>query len=212
MADDIPEQAAEPSPADPTEALSAFVPLTPQQRSTVILRDVMGYTAPEVADLTDTTIAQVKSSLHRGRAALRRGHDSAQPLNASDRARLASYTELFNAQAFDQLREMLIDEARLEVVARETRVGALAVGRYFTNYSQTDDWWLAPGIVEGRPSALVFDRADPQPAPRYFVLLDFEGPSIASIRDFRYASYVMTDAKWHSLTTEKPPPTDSRSL
>lgn len=204
MTDALPEEPTEPAPATVADSLPAFLLLTPQQRSAVILRDVFGYTAPEVAALTNSTVAQVKSSLHRGRSALLRQPVTSSALDAGDRARLATYTELFNAYAFDQLRELLVSEARLEVVGRETRVGSAAVGRYFANYSATDDWLLEPGLVEGRPCALVFDRSDPSGPPRYFILIGFDGEQVADLRDFRYASYVMADALWNRLPPSEP--------
>ncbi len=101
---------------------------------------------------------------------------------------------------------MLVDEARLEVVGREKRVGSAAVGQYFSNYEATDDWLLEPGFVEGRRCALVFDRQDPSGPPRYFILLEFADDSVVDIRDFRYAAYVMADARWERL----PPPDDGQ--
>lgn len=200
MSNTLPEYPAAPQPASLDDSLRAFVPLTPQQRSAVILRDVLSYTAAEVATLTDSTVSQVKSSLHRGRASLRRDPETPPTLGDADRMRLTRYTELFNAQDFDQLRELLVSEAKLEVVGRERRAGSKAVGGYFTNYAAVTDWWLAPGVVEGRPCALVYNRTDPNGAPRYLIVLGFAGEAIADIRDFRYAPYIMNDAAWQRLT------------
>ncbi len=40
------------------------------------------------------------------------------------------------------------------------------------------------GLVDGRPAALVRDPGDPSGAPLYFVLLEWAGDRLASIRDF----------------------------
>jgi RNA polymerase sigma-70 factor (ECF subfamily) len=50
---------------------AALDQLEPEAREVVILRDIEGLTAAEVANVTGTSIAAVKSRLHRARAALR---------------------------------------------------------------------------------------------------------------------------------------------
>ncbi|HTM43305.1 MAG TPA: sigma-70 family RNA polymerase sigma factor [Polyangiaceae bacterium] len=49
----------------------AFASLDPAQREVLILRDVEGLTAPEVAEVLGLSVEAVKSRLHRGRAQLR---------------------------------------------------------------------------------------------------------------------------------------------
>jgi hypothetical protein len=48
---------------------------------------------------------------------------------------------------------------------------------------------LAPctGLVEGRPAILVFDPGAPSSEPKYFMLLQWDGDKVATIRDFRHA-------------------------
>ena len=53
-----------------------------------------------------------------------------------------------------------------------------------------------PGLVEGRPAILVFDPDAPGGPPKYFMLLDWAGDKVATIRDFRYAPYIIDGAEY----------------
>ena len=171
--------------------LRQFMRLPTAQRASTILMDVLGYSLEEVAGILETTVPAVKANLHRGRALLR--SFAAEPdsvpssLPDAERQRLFNYVDRFNARDFDAVRTMLAEDVRLDVNHRRTE-GASLVGRYFSNYMAIADWRLAPGLVEGRPAALVY-AADGSLA--YFVALTWREGRIATIRDFRYARYVM---------------------
>jgi RNA polymerase sigma-70 factor (ECF subfamily) len=182
-----------------------FMRLPVAQRSAVILKDVLGYSLHEIGGFLDSGLPAVKAALHRGRARLRElaqeSDDTPPPLlDAAEQARLAAYVERFNARDFDAVRDMLTDEARLDLVNRRRLDGKRAVGKYFTNYGALEDWRLAVGLVDGRPAVLVFDREEPDGRPIYFVLLGWSGGKVALIRDFRYARYVTEGAEVRVLS------------
>ena len=52
---------------------AALDQLEPEAREVLVLRDIEGLTAAEVAEVTGVSVAAVKSRLHRARAALREG-------------------------------------------------------------------------------------------------------------------------------------------
>jgi RNA polymerase sigma-70 factor (ECF subfamily) len=194
-------------PATPAEdrqaaaaSLATFMQLPAAQRSCVILMDVLGYTIQEVGAIIDATVPAVKAALHRGRARLRElaatpEEAPAPPLPAPERARLARYVALFNARDFDAIRDLLAADVRLDLVNRQRLAGRTAVGRYFGNYDKVSDWRLELGLVDRRPAILVRDPDDPASRPRYFILLEWTGDSLAAIRDFRYARYAVADAE-----------------
>lgn len=204
QSDEEAEMIADPvSAADDRQAAAAglrtFMRLPVAQRSSVILMDVLGYSLQEIGSVTGMTMPSVKASLHRGRARLRKlagePDDLAPPvLDECERRRLALYVERFNARDFDALRDLLVDEVRLELVNQSRMSGRREVANYFGNYARVGGWRLAPGLVERRPAVLVFDDAEPSGAPSYFILLQWSGEEILNIRDFRYARYAMTDA------------------
>jgi RNA polymerase sigma-70 factor (ECF subfamily) len=179
-------------------SLRTFMRLPVAQRSSVILMDVLGYSLEEIGAVMEATVPAVKAVLHRGRMRLRdlaRETDDVTPpaLSREERARLQAYIDRFNARDFDALRALLAEDVRLDLVSRQPLVGQ-EVGRYFTNYSKTDDWRLAAGTVDGRPAALVRDPRNPDAPPSYFILLDWDGAKVRGIRDFRHARYAIEGA------------------
>lgn len=185
-----------------TLALSVFLRLTPKQRSCVILKDVLGYSLAEIAELLDATLPDIKGALHRGRERLRElagkvDPEIPLPLDTHERDLLTRYAERFNARDFDAVRALLTDEVRLDLVHREQRRGA-AVRQYFENYAARDDWYLTVGMVDNYPALLVSDPRQPDASPRYWIRLTWDGDHISEIRDYRYATALLADAQ---LTT-----------
>jgi RNA polymerase sigma-70 factor (ECF subfamily) len=181
-------------------SLRTLMRLPVAQRSSVILMDVLGHSLEEISEVLESTVPAVKANLHRGRQRLvelaAESDDRPPPvLAAADRQRLAAYVARFNARDFDALRAQLADEVKVEVVNRTRLNGRGEVSRYFGNYSQSSDWHLVPGLVEGRPAVLVHDPGQPSGPPIYFMLLSWADGRLLEIRDFRYARYAVEDAE-----------------
>ena len=181
-------------------SLRTLMRLPVAQRSSVILMDVLGHSLEEISEVLESTVPAVKANLHRGRQRLvelaAEPDDRPPPVLAEvDRQRLAAYVARFNARDFDALRAQLADDVKVEVVNRTRLSGRGEVGRYFGNYRQTNDWHLAPGLVEGRPAVVVLDPAQPAGLPVYFMLIDWRDGRLLAVRDFRYARYVVDGAE-----------------
>ena len=176
-------------------AVSRFAELPLLQRSVVILKDVLDEPLKDIADLLDLTVDAVKAHLARGRARLRKINArtvalvSTQP--ASDA--VARYVALFNAQNWDGLRALLADDVKLHQSTYPVRVGRADVGRFFSIYATFEGVRLAPAWVEGREVIAVFEGAGPEPS--YFMWLEWHDGRISFIRDYRYARYIVDDAK-----------------
>lgn len=69
--DPMPERAAMPVPERAWELLDALGRLSDQQRRCVVLRHVAGYSAPEIAELLESSAASVRVQLMRARRKLR---------------------------------------------------------------------------------------------------------------------------------------------
>ena len=106
-----------------TESISlAFVAalqiLPPRQLAVLILRDVLGFHANEVADMLDSTVESVKSALKRARASLqqrRRGTDDREPPPAGgspiEDAIVAKFAHAWESADLDALVGLLTDDA-----------------------------------------------------------------------------------------------------
>ena len=209
--DDVPLPVDEPA-IERREAarwgLALFVKLTVMQRSSVILKDVLDYSLEEISEVLDVSVPAIKGALHRGRASLKRMTEAAgrtaggrvpgvgvraPDLTDAEAALRERYVDRFNARDFDALRDMLAEDVRLDMVSRVQQRGAEQVGDYFTRYSAKPECTLSVGSIEGRAALLGTDGPDDDTG--FFVLIDWRGDRIRGIRDYRYARWVLVEAR-----------------
>lgn len=182
-----------------TIAVARFAQLVPTQRSCVILKDVLDYSLEEIAAALEISIAAVKAALHRGRTRLRAlsaldaaaDNADAMPVEVSPTVR--RYAALFNCRDWDAVREMLIDDVRLEVLEATSRRGRKDVGVYFNNYANRSNWYMVAARLEGREGLAVLRSPESAQAIN-FIELTTEGEHIARIRDFHHVPYFIRDA------------------
>jgi RNA polymerase sigma-70 factor (ECF subfamily) len=97
-------------------ALAALVRLPSRQRAVLILRDVLRWKAVEVAELLDTTVAAVNSSLQRARSTLAarklRPTDPSPPEDVAQREFLARCVDALERYDLEALTYTLRDDAR----------------------------------------------------------------------------------------------------
>jgi RNA polymerase sigma-70 factor (TIGR02960 family) len=106
-----------------TEAISlAFVTalqvLPARQRAVLILREVLGYHANEVADMLDSTVESVTSALKRARASLRLtgGHEPPPaPDSPAERALVAKFVHAYTSGDIDALVALLTADVRVSM-------------------------------------------------------------------------------------------------
>jgi RNA polymerase sigma-70 factor (TIGR02960 family) len=104
-----------------TESISlAFVTalqvLPPRQVAVLILRDVLGFRANEVADMLDTSLDSVNSALKRARAGMRQQRSTRErepapaPDSASERALVAAFVRAYESGDTDALVTLFTDD------------------------------------------------------------------------------------------------------
>ena len=135
--------------------------LPPRQTATLVLRDVLGYSAAEVADMLGTTETAIKGALQRARASLdrhRAGHFNRPPSPRSPRERdlTRRFADAFTAGDIDGVIALLTDDAWLAMPpAPHEYHGVAAIGAFL----------MASTTWRGRRALHVVDtRANTQPA------------------------------------------------
>ena len=98
--------------------VSGLQHLPPRQRAVLVLRDVLGFRAAEVAEMLDVSEASVNSALQRARAThdarLPAARDRAPlPRSATERELLASFAQAFEDGDIGRVVELLTDDALL---------------------------------------------------------------------------------------------------
>jgi RNA polymerase sigma-70 factor (ECF subfamily) len=145
---------------DQTESISlAFVTalqvLPPRQLAVLILRDVLGFHANEVAGMLDTTVESVTSALKRARAGLRHRPSTAPAAGSpAERAIVARFVDAYSAADLDALVDLLTDDVfismppmPLEYEGRE--LAATFFDRLFRAGRRFD---LVPTRANGQPA------------------------------------------------------------
>ena len=185
-----------PDPAVVRAALARFLSLPVSQRSAVILKDVLGHSLEQAAETMGATVMAVKAALVRGRRRLLEPEPDQAETNVTTLADLDRYARLFNARDWDGVRALVSDDCRLDLVSKSQRRGK-QVGMYFGRYEK-EGVTLRVVRLEGQLAFAAFVDGAAQPA--YFMLLEFEGGRVTSIRDFRYVPYIATEAEFELVT------------
>ena len=141
--------------------------LPPRQRAILILRDVLAWSAAEVADTLETTPAAVNSGLQRARARLGEAalaEDQVdEPADPAARALVDQYVTAFEKADLAALKALLTDDAVLEMppflnwyLGRDDYTAFIA--RVFA--TRGSDWRMLPTAANGQPAVAAYVRGD----------------------------------------------------
>jgi RNA polymerase sigma-70 factor (ECF subfamily) len=145
--------------------VAALQYLSARQRAVLILRDVLGWPAAEVADLLGTTTTAVNSGLRRARAQLTQAlpaeDELAEPAEPDQRALLERFAAAVENADASALAELLAQDVALEMPPALTWfTGRQAVVRFVASNFLTEPGRekLVPVVANGQPAFAVYQR------------------------------------------------------
>jgi RNA polymerase sigma-70 factor (TIGR02960 family) len=156
-----------------TEAISlAFVTalqvLPPRQLAVLILRDVLGFHANEVAYMLDSTVESVNSALKRARASLQRRLPSTAerepapaPNTPSERAIVAEFVRAYESGDVDALVALVTDDIYISMPPMPLEYeGSDVVARFYASIFRSGRRFdLVPTRANGQPAFGAYLRA-----------------------------------------------------
>jgi RNA polymerase sigma-70 factor (ECF subfamily) len=168
--------------------------LPPQQRATLILRDVLDWRAAEVAEFLELSIPAVNSALQRARATLAKHYHpigleatEAPTITPTSQALLDRYMRAWEAHDVGALMALLKEDATFSMPPRPLWYrGREAIGQFFQTAVFTTegagDWRLVPMSANAQPAYVLYRRNQPAGTFAYFglMLVTVSGDSIAS--------------------------------
>jgi RNA polymerase sigma-70 factor (ECF subfamily) len=137
--------------------VAALQRLPPNQRAVLILRDVLGFPAAEVAGLLDTSPASVNSALQRAHATLA----SAPPApveqiaapKGKERSVVAAFVTAFDSGDVSGIVDLLAEEVRFTMPPLPAWFdGRADVIEFLTTRAFAQDWRARPARFNDRPS------------------------------------------------------------
>jgi RNA polymerase sigma-70 factor (ECF subfamily) len=167
--------------------LAALQHLPPRQRAMLVLFDALGWSAAEIAELLETSVAAVNSGLQRARATLE-ARPSLRPTEEDERVLVERFVEAWDRVDIDGLVKLLREDAVMAMPPEPVWFsGAEAVGEFFAT---------VPGEGDLTRVRLVPTRANLRPAlAAYFdgqaygiMVFELRGSRIAEIVGFADAA------------------------
>jgi RNA polymerase sigma-70 factor, ECF subfamily len=134
--------------------------LPARQRAVLLLRDVLGFQAAEVASMLDTSTAAVKSMLQRARARMDEVAPAPEQIIEPTEPRalelLGQYIAGFENADTTALEKALRADAAIEMVGTRTWFsGRETCLRYLAHVvGSPGDWRMAPTLANGQPAAV----------------------------------------------------------
>jgi RNA polymerase sigma-70 factor (TIGR02960 family) len=170
--------------------------LPPRQRAVLVLRDVLGFRAAEVAETLGTTEASVNSALHRARSALDAGLRVAPreqvplPNSRDERELVARFTDAFEGGDVEGVVALLTDDAWLTMPPEPLEYqGPAAIARFLATVpagGRLDRFRLVPTRANGQPAFGCYLRDPHTPIAHAYglMVLTLRGDRVAAITGF----------------------------
>jgi RNA polymerase sigma factor (sigma-70 family) len=173
--------------------VAALQLLPPNQRAALLLRDVLGFSARETADVLDTSVASANSALQRARAKLGRegpARSQQEVLRAlgDDRSRelVARFVDAWNRADVAAIVAMLREDVTFSMPPLPPLHGRDDVAAFLDVQVFRTTWRFEATRAAGQP-AIAGHRRDRDEGPfelRALTVLTFEGELVAAMAAF----------------------------
>lgn len=138
--------------------IAALQHLPPGQRAVLILRDVLGFSAREVAELLETTVGSVSGALHRARKAVderlpERSQQATLRVLGDDRLRelVEAYVDAWERGDLDAIVAMLVEDATFAMPPLALWYsGRDAIAIFLAKWALQERWRLLPTRANGQ--------------------------------------------------------------
>jgi RNA polymerase sigma-70 factor (ECF subfamily) len=175
--------------------VAALQLLPATQRAVLILREVLGWSAREVADLLDTTVAGVNSALQRARSTLGAAapapQHGAESLSPHEKRLLDAFLRAWHARDIPALAALLRDDVTLTMPPQAIRIaGRDAVAEFFATVpanGRLDRIRLVLTRANGHPTLAAYLPDDPggwECRGYGIMVLTISGDRVATITGF----------------------------
>jgi RNA polymerase sigma-70 factor, ECF subfamily len=170
--------------------LRAIHELPGRQRAVLIFRDVLAWTAPEVAELLESSVASVNSALQRARRTIEHHlPETTWPTaGPAERELLSRYVAAFEHADMDGLVALLHEDATLRMPPQPSLSGGLQIAHFFLETIAQGDLTRIrhrPTWANGRPAVTIEVRAEGGTwIPHGISVLEIEEGRIAGIDAF----------------------------
>ena len=190
--------------------------LPPQQRAVLVLRDVLGFRASEVADMLDSSEASVNSALQRARATLDARAPVARdrapvPSSPQERELIGRFVKAFESGDVDGLVALLSDDALLTMPPQpleyqgHAAIAEFLAGRFATHAGRRV--CLVPTRANGQPAFGHYIEDAHTPIGRFFgvIVLTLDGERIAGLTRFGDTGILPCFGLPRTLPVDAPP-------
>jgi RNA polymerase sigma-70 factor (ECF subfamily) len=174
--------------------VSGLQRMPPRQRAVLVLRDVLGYHAAEVAEMLETTEASVNSALQRARAAIAAAPEPAGggqlPASPAQRELVARFGEAFESGEIEAIVDLLSEDAWIRMPPEPHEYqGREAIAGFLRSRGIGRDGFrmrLVPTAANGQP-AFAYYVDDPQAGVAHaggLFVLTLRGEEIVEVTRF----------------------------
>jgi RNA polymerase sigma-70 factor (ECF subfamily) len=169
--------------------ITAIQLLPPKQRAVLILRDVLGWSSTEVAEVLEDSVGAVTSALQRARKSLKGSDLPSSAPGEAERGLVKRFMAAWDAVDIDALVALLAEDAVMTMPPERMRIaGASAIGGFFATVPQQgrlNEIRLLPTAANRQPALAAYALGDDgRHRPYGLMVLQIDGDEIFGIVGF----------------------------